>query len=518
MNPWAINRWLTDLDVKTLLLENVPEFVQWGPIDSNGKIIKEKKGLYFESWVRSIWELGYHVEWRFLVAADYGDATTRRRFFLIARKDGVPIRWPEPTHTGKGTGQFDELPKWRAAREIIDWSNKGRSLLDDPKYKRKPLSINTRRRIARGFEKYGGAFANLYIELLGLSGEGGGTGTPEAFTIPNRKNGKARSMDEPVYTITASNGGGGLLKVEPVIEPFTMANRSNNVPRSADEPIHTITAENMGSIYVVQTEAEPFVLGQQSCSAARDTGEPLMTVATAGAISLVEPQLVVFHGKSNTSEIDNPVPSQPTKSKIGLVNPQILKYYGTKKDTESVDDPLSTVTTKSRFGLIDPTAEPFIVQNRLIYGGKNDPTRAPHDINKPLPTVTGHGAGALVNPVILQVNHGDGTAVNRTRKVDDPLPALTTKRNLGIAEPVLKNVDGGPVDPRRLIYVDGVPYLLDIRFRMLTNRELARAMGFDDNESEYEFVGNVAEVTKQIGNAVPVNTACALVKAILKGE
>lgn len=478
MNPWAIIRWLTDLDVQTLLVENVPEFVQWGPIDSDGKPIRDKRGIHFQAWRQTILDLGYEVEWKYLNAADYGDATTRRRFFLIARKDGQPVRWPEHTHTGTEDGSLN-LPKWRAAREIIDWDNKGRSLLDDPKYKKKPLSINTRRRIARGLEKFGGVFAPLYINLLGLEAETGGSGVSQSFTIQNRKNGKARGMDEPVWTITASNGGGGQMMVEPTVEPFIMANRSNNIPRSVDEPIHTMTAGNMGGIYIV--EPESFILGQQSGSAARDTGKPVMTVAGAGAISLVDPQLVVFHGKSDTQEIDRPCPSQPTKSKLGLVDPQIAKYYGNENDTESIEKPLGTVTTKDRFGLVEPKVEPFIVQNRLYYNRKGDPTRAPHDIEKPLPAVTGHGAGAIV-------------------------------------EPILKNVSGTPADKNRIVILNGEPYLLDIRFRMLSNHELARAMGFDSNEAEYEFLGNVAEVTKQIGNAVPVNTACALVKAILGGK
>jgi DNA (cytosine-5)-methyltransferase 1 len=276
-----------------------------------------------------------------------------------------------------------------------------------------------------------------------------------------------------------------------------------------DQPIHTVTAENMGNLYIVQPDAEPFVLGQQSASAPRDTDQPIPTVAAAGAISLIDPQLVIYHGKSNTSKIDDPVPSQPTKSKLALVNPQIVKYYGTKADTESVDDPLSTVTTKGRFGLVKPEA--IIVQTD--QSGRPGLIRS---VDDPVHTIVTKQNAGLVDPVVLQVNHGDGNNDNRTRKVDEPLPTLTTKRNLGVAEPVLRNVNGDPIDPKRLVLVDGKPYLLDIRFRMLSNKELARAMGFDDEESEYEFVGNVAEVTKQIGNAVPVHLACELVKAVLQ--
>jgi DNA (cytosine-5)-methyltransferase 1 len=175
-----------------------------------------------------------------------------------------------------------------------------------------------------------------------------------------------------------------------------------------------------------------------------------------------------------------PVPAVTTKDRFGLVEPIVVQTDQTGSNglcVRKTSEPLHTIVTKNNSAIIEPVAEPFIVQNRLYYGGKNDPTRAPHDIEKPLPTITGHGAGAVV-------------------------------------EPVLESPDG-ETDPKRLVNIDGVLFKLDIRFRMLTNRELARAMGFDDEETEYEFLGTIHEVTKQIGNAVPVNTACALVKAIL---
>ena len=100
MNPWIVHRWLTSLNVRSLLVENVPEFTSWGPLlHPNGRPDKSQKGKYFQEWVRSMWGLGYTVEWRTLNAADFGDATTRIRFFLQARNDGLPISWPEATHS-----------------------------------------------------------------------------------------------------------------------------------------------------------------------------------------------------------------------------------------------------------------------------------------------------------------------------------------------------------------------------------------------------------------------------------
>ncbi len=168
---------------RCLLVENVREFVEWGPLTADGRPDHSKRGIYFEAWIRAMWELGYQAEWRYLNAADYGDATTRIRFFLQARKDGLPIRWPEPTHAAPSAGGlFDGLLPWRPAREVIDWENRGRSLLDDPRYQKRPLSDKTRMRIARGLKRFDGPLAPLYIGLLDLEPtEGPGGPGPQPF-------------------------------------------------------------------------------------------------------------------------------------------------------------------------------------------------------------------------------------------------------------------------------------------------------------------------------------------------
>ncbi len=155
MNPWAIHNWLTRLDIANVLVENVPEFVNWGPLNGNERPIRDRQGEYFAAWFFNFQALGYNAEWRILNAADYGEATSRRRFFLIARKDNALISWPEPTHTKQPTPLFPHRKPWRGAREIIDWEQPDRSLLDDPKYRRKPLAKKTLHRIAKGLEKWG---------------------------------------------------------------------------------------------------------------------------------------------------------------------------------------------------------------------------------------------------------------------------------------------------------------------------------------------------------------------------
>ena len=169
MSPWIIQRWATSLDVRQILVENVPEFVKWGPLQPDGKPDEDQQSIYFEEWIRSLWRLGYQTEWKILNAADFGDATTRVRFFLQARKDGKAVKWPQPSHAKEPSlGLAQNLQPWRSAKEIINWSDLGKSIFDAPKFRRKPLSVNTRRRIAKGLRKFGGPLAELYVRLLDI--------------------------------------------------------------------------------------------------------------------------------------------------------------------------------------------------------------------------------------------------------------------------------------------------------------------------------------------------------------
>ena len=548
MNPWIIHDWLTKLDVRCVLIENVPEFVDWGPLDPETKLPdKNRKGDHFQVWFLNFFLLNYDVEWRVLNAADYGEATSRSRFFLQARKDTRPIVWPEPTHAKVPTPMFPGQKHWRGAREIIDWSNQGRSLFDDPKYRKKPLSPKTQRRIARGLERYGGSLAPLFIRLLDLpEGMDVPTEIPESADgafIVNRhaENGSSRvhSIDDPVPTATAR--GSGYL-VQTAAAPFIQANRNHNAPKGLDDPVPTITTAPGGGSFIVMPQA--FLLGQQSGAAPRQTCCPVPTIAGAGAISLIQPYVIEYYGDIRDHNIDDPltVITQPRKHalinptliqyqgqsfaqdiddpvggitaqarKHGLVNPCLVEYYSGSIGS-SLDDPVPTITTKDRHGLVNPV----IIQvnhGNGASGNRGDDLRV-HSVDNPLGAITTkHGIG-LVNPIVMRTSytHSNGAA---SQPVEHPLPAMTTKADLTLVVPLLEELRDSGVDPRRIIFLDGHPYLLDLRFRMLQNSELARAMGFDDEESSYEFVGTVAEVTKQIGNAVPVKLAAALVKAML---
>ena len=203
----------------------------------------------------------------------------------------------------------------------------------------------------------------------------------------------------------------------------------------------------------------PFVIGQQSRAAPRSVDHPVPTIAAAGAISLVEPFLVEYHGAS---------------------------YPGGER-VRSVDRPMPTVATSNQFGLV----EPFVVA--VNYGACDDRTRT-HSLEMPFPTVTGADVWGLAEPFLIEY-HGTGGACS----VDAPLSTQTTKDRFGLAQPLVFEAGGHR-------------YLLDIRFRMLQPHELAAAMSFPRG---YHFAGNREEKVKQIGNAVPVLTAAALCEALL---
>ena len=602
MSPWIVQRWLTSINVRCLLVENVPEFTQWGPLLPNEKPDPKRRGMYFEEWIRSLWGLGYQAEWRMINAADHGDATSRTRFFLQARNDGLPIVWPEATHSRQASDTLEgRVKQWRGAREIIDWSNPGRSLLDDPKYLKKPLAVKTRRRIARGFQKYGGLLAYLYIRLLDLPEYTDEILEAQMNTpfIINRhgENGSLRChpVHEPTPTVTA-RGAGYLVQAK--AQPFTCANRNNCVPKDTGEPVPPLTTAHGGGIFLVEPDEaiqpQPFLLGQQSAATPKDTDEPVPTVASAGAISLTQPVILLYYKQSNCSPVHNPLPSITAKGrKHALVEPVIVEYYS-QSDCSSIENPLPAVTTKDRHAICNPT----LLQVNHAGQPASENSRA-HSVDEPLPTVTSKRSVALANATLVQIDHGSqqDTDDRRAKSVDDPLPTIIAKNNLALAEPVIVQTaqtggnggysrstqeplptittrndinlvtpEGQPfivpnfgergsqqprvhdidepapavtsrgggnlvtpeasqsllesaleagIDPRRIVVINGQVYILDIRFRMLQNRELARAMGFDDEESQYEFTGNVSQITRQIGNAVPVNLAAALVRTAL---
>jgi DNA (cytosine-5)-methyltransferase 1 len=386
-SSWNILRWLELLDVKAILIENVPEYRNWGPIGPDGKPIKERKGETFQAFINGIKSFGYSVEYRILNAADYGEATARKRLFVIARKDGQPIVWPTPTHSkdGKVAGTL----KWRAAREVLDLTLPNQSIFG----RKRPLSPKTMRKIAVGALKFWGIDLTRGGEL-------------------------DLSKLRPFIVPTDGPGGNGY----------------GNPPRSLDDPLNTIRATR-GAGHV----AQPFVLGQQGGAEPRSIDDPLPTVAGAGFIRVAEPFIMSTGTRQSTNpprSADQPLPTVMPNHRMNVVEPLILttdRPETNRSLARPTDDPLPTVTGNIRIGVV----EPFLIAN---FGERNGQEPRVHDTKQPVPTITSRGAGTLIEPVLIEY-YGNG----QVRPVDGPLPTQPTHDRFGLAIPL---TDGRYLDIR----------------------------------------------------------------------
>lgn len=494
ISAWDVVRFTEELLPWVLVVENVQEFADWGPIDANGRPIKKHRGTIFDSWCNNIKALGYSLEKRILCSADYGDPTIRRRLFIIAyRKKKDVIKWPAPTHSKDGIGG---LKRWRPAGEIIDWTCASRSIYDP---ERRELCANTIKRIRVGVEKFYGPWAAPFLEFIdrGMACRASGdpmcipmpiSSFPEGFIIPQHSWDQYRSAGGPMPTVTTTSRGIGI--AQPVTIVPNRGEREGQDPRTHDlnDPMPTLTTKKGHGVVQAFCTTQHGTTGNLS-SSARSAEDPLSTVVAGGIHhGVVEPLMVQFaHGE------------------------------GTDRRVKQLSNPVSTLTTKGEWGLM----QPVIIPPEGIHRGNQ--ARSPED---PMHTIlASRGGGHVMQPLVMHSQH-QGNDEHRIKRADHaPTPTITTKRGLGVVEPFLSLYysSGGQtsdinkptptitcedrlsvVEPR----VEGV--CVDILYRMFNNKELARAMGFPD---DYIFKGTSTEQTKQIGNAVTVNKSRNIAQA-----
>jgi DNA (cytosine-5)-methyltransferase 1 len=475
-SAWHILHFAEALYIDSLLIENVPEFQSWGPLGANGRPLKSKRGQLFQQFISSLRALGYAVEWRVLNCADYGDPTTRRRLFIIGRRGNKKITWPEATHVSVAAvaqGNFFHGQKlnWRTAREIIDWKLPSKSIFE----RKRPLADKTLLRIQAGLKK----FCGIDVDLCRCFAE-----DLRPFIVVFRNNQDAQSVDEPIPTLTTSGANIGL------VTPFLLPHpRENDQPHSVDRPVRTVTSSSSDL-----SLCEPFVIPQGRWNEPRSVDKPLDTLTTTSrGVGLAEPFLTCFHGdhkarsdgSSRSISVEAPLPTQDTSNRLGLVEPFVMSTDQTgnpTSGTRSVDSPVGTVVTKANQAVV----EAFMV---TVNHGDGDTSRRARSVDDPMPTVTQKIGDGVCQPFLVAYYGTSGPSGS-----SEPVPTVTTKDRFGLVEAQITE------------------YRLDIRFRMLQPRELARAQGFPDN---YQFSGNREAVVKQIGNAVPPGTAAALLREVL---
>ena len=501
---WIVLKWAGTVKPRVIILENVEEFQTWGPV-RKGKPVKSRRGETFRKWKEQLQVLGYEIEHRELVAADYGAPTIRKRFFLIARCDGKKIIWPERTHAPKDSEEVKngKCKPWRGAAEIIDWTIPCPSIFDTTdEIKEKygiravrPLAVNTQKRIARGIEK---------------------------FVLQNK---------------------------EPFIVPIGYGERKGQAPRVHDikEPVSTVVSS--GKQYLCQPELSPFIVqvnhkGEQFRG--QELKEPIPTITgkhgyglatpvmTAIAVSKAEqclamPSLIQYHTEQSErvrgQGMDEPIMTLDAANRYGLSVAYLAEYFQNGRPLD-VNSPLHTSTTKDRECLCMAHMEKFFSGG---YTGNGS------DANTPLGTVTAVDHNGLVETFISKFYK---TGIGQ--KPDEPLHTVTTSAgHFGIVTVKMSQSEMNlhhwnevrellnaycgyaiAADEILLLDVNGTMYFIsDIGLRMLTPRELYAANGFPpDYIIDHDYTGKAYGKTKQVarcGNAVPPPFAEALVRANL---
>lgn len=518
---WITLRWAAEVRPRVIILENVEEFQTWGPV-RKGKPVKKLAGTTFRQFISQLEALGYTVEFRELIAADYGAPTSRKRFYLIARCDGKPIVWPKPTHSKTGA---DGLKKWRCAAEIIDWSLPCPSVFASKaeimeRYGLKavrPLAKNTMRRVIRGVDKFTIRSGKPFIVPTGY-GERKGQAP------------RVHDLDAPLPTVV-STGKENLCR--PLLAPVTVTNTSNSVGGTVGAPVHTVTTAGNQMLVTPSLVS----IGQTGGGdRIRDIREPVPTTVSKQEACLVSPSLIQYHTEQTehvrASGLGTPINTVDASNRYGLTCANLVEYYTGGRPLD-VQDPMHTVTSHDREAVVAAHIAKY-------YGGV-----VGEKVGEPLPTVTAIDHNAVCAAHVVKFK-GDNVGTPPS----EPLQTVTASAGkeracsggtFAVCRAHLAKIRSGDdlghwpeirallnefcgytlaEDEVLLLEIGGaLYYIADIGLRMLSPRELYNAMGFPpDYIIDRDYLGNEYKKSAQVarcGNAVCPPVASALVRANL---
>jgi DNA (cytosine-5)-methyltransferase 1 len=458
---WAVVRWAAAVRPRIIALENVAEFRGWGPLTKDGKPDKKRMGETFRRWRRKLEALGYVVDYRVLDASHYGAPTRRRRLFLVARRDGQSIRWPEPTH---GPGR---LP-YRTAAECIDWTLPCPSIFE----RERPLADKTMWRIAQGIKRF--VLENPQPFVVGVGGRAGDSGPTAAGA--------------PVGTITAKND-------RAVVAPTLIkVNHGKDEARgeAIDDPLTTVTAKRRGHALVTPVLATIDQQGSRLASTAPEA--PLPTTTTKNRHAVVAPTLIqTGYGerkgqRARVPGLGVPLGTMVNGQKHGLVSAFLATHYGGEVGIPA-DRPASTITATDHHGLVAATLATF--------RGTDPSQPGSASVEEPLPVVSAGGVHVAEVRAFLTAYYGSDGTEGQGQQLLEPMRTLTTRHRLG------------------LVVIEGTEYqIVDIGMRMLQPHEL-KAAQFGRFAAAYDLSAakTKSAQVRLIGNSVCPEVAEALIRA-----
>lgn len=468
---WVVVRWAQAVRPRVIFVENVEEFETWGPLNRDQERIPERVGETFRAWVSKLRRLGYAIEWRVLDASRYGAPTRRKRLFIVARCDGAPIVWPEPTH---GPG----LLPYRTAGECIDWTIATRSIFG----RKKPLAEKTLSRIAEGIRRFVLNSPTPYIVRVNHTGDAW----------------RGQSINEPLTTVEATQRSHALVSPM-VVEPGQRHGRGR---RPADEPLGTIVGKDRHAL------ASPVLVKWRHDSPGAPLSAPMPTITGGGdgpgrgaaaphALGVAVASLIDMQRDNAPPDIRRPLGVVTTQVnrfnavELPLVAAQdragwIAKHFGGVVG-QAADERLGTVTARDHHSVV--------AANLVTFRG--DPSNHPGggSLDEPMPTITAQGLHLAECRAFLTKFYGCPRETGAS--LFDPSPTATGKARFG------------------LVVVDGVEYEIgDIFLRMLEPEELLRAQ-FGEFADGYDLSAAVTKEakTRLVGNSVAPHVACALVRA-----
>ncbi|KAA5532685.1 DNA cytosine methyltransferase [Taibaiella lutea] len=531
-----LDRYILAIKPDYVQIENVVEFMSWGPLDAKGKPVSRKNGTDWNRWRNRLCSYGYRDEWKQMNSADFGAYTSRNRLFGCFAKEGLPIVWPEPTHSKKvseSTELFDTpLKKWMPVKDVLDFSDEGKSIFR----RKKELSPKTFDRIYAGLIKHiAGGKENFILKYNSTTSAGvhhpPSTDAPcPTIACQNRlgvafiskyfsgdPDGKNISVEGPAGTIKCIDS-------QALVQASFISQRNSGDPESKivdiEGPARTLTSTG-GNQDLIQAAFLHAYYGNGDNNSS--VNEPAPTIPTKDRCALVHPNyLVNYHHSSSTNDINDPCPTLTCKDKLSIIHPQFLdKQYGGADNHQSLEQPAGSILANDKHCLV--STQHFIDRN-FSGGGQHQSVEqpagalmtvpkmnivtafvmntnyanTPTSIEQPAPTITANRKWAyLVNPSWGGANGS----------IDKPCPVIVARQDK--APLYLINAETGQIAIQ--VYDDDLPIvvkikefmalygIVDIKMRMLKVVELLKIQGFP---ADYKLHGNQTDQKKFIGNSV----------------